>query len=496
MLEALPDSLDIPTAKQPWQELADDLEQGLIHLRRTHNQNVQNVAIDSALNAMAVANDHGVLTYVNQSFLDMWGFKDAAEVLGQSVVEFWNDPDSPTEVVQTLFEKGAWVGQMEARRLNGEMFKTLVSANTVKDEQNQLICMMASFIDITQQLQSEALILTKEARNQALLHAIPDLILFMDQNCIIQEIYFNDPGMLYMPADQVIGKSPNDLFPPEISQKFFEWNHQVLSSQKVMTREYQLEVPQGTRDFETRIIPISRQELFWVIRDVTEQNQFKQQLLDQQHQLQERLKEMRCLYAVISNLHEHPERRIEKTLKIVVDLLPSSWQYPEIACSRLQYRDIEVFNLACLDQCSKTSQWLQSSNLVVEGEKVGVVEVSYMEPRPQEWEGPFLKEERELLDAVANQVSKYIENKIGEQKRRTLEKQLRQAQKLEAIGTLAGGIAHDFNNILQTLFLTHEMFSKKAGHLPDFEQYLQSNQSMLQRGADLVRQILTFSRQA
>ena len=84
--------------------------------------------------------------------------------------------------------------------------------------------------------------------------------------------------------------------------------------------------------------------------------------------------------------------------------------------------------------------------------------------------------------------------KQAEAERLALEAQLRQSQKMEAIGTLAGGIAHDFNNILSGIYGYTSLAQRAARHNPELRGYLDEIDSAGQRAADLVRQILTFSR--
>jgi PAS domain S-box-containing protein len=86
--------------------------------------------------------------------------------------------------------------------------------------------------------------------------------------------------------------------------------------------------------------------------------------------------------------------------------------------------------------------------------------------------------------------------KKAEQERRTIERQLQQAQKLEAIGTLAGGIAHDFNNILSSILGFAEISLEEIDTLSRsaLEDNLKEIYNGGKRARDLVRQILTFAR--
>jgi PAS domain S-box-containing protein len=85
-----------------------------------------------------------------------------------------------------------------------------------------------------------------------------------------------------------------------------------------------------------------------------------------------------------------------------------------------------------------------------------------------------------------------IARNITEQRR--AEDQLRQAQKMEAIGRLAGGVAHDFNNILGIIVACSELLRDRVSAIPGLQQYVDNIRKASDRGASLTRQLLAFTR--
>ena len=134
--------------------------------------------------------------------------------------------------------------------------------------------------------------------------------------------------------------------------------------------------------------------------------------------LRERIKELNCLYG-ISLLSERYSDSIDDLLRNLVNILPPSWQYPEITCARI------IFNgKTYKSRGFKVTKWRQSSQIPMYNELVGEVEVLYLEGRPPEDEGPFLKEERVLLDAVAERIGKIATRISAEQELQESNKQL------------------------------------------------------------------------
>ena len=112
---------------------------------------VRDWAMESSINAIAMADLEGRLTYVNPSFCRMWGYESGAEVLGRPVAEFWCSLEQAQGVQRVVRERGSWMGELAARKKSGAVFDVHLSASVVTDENGRPICLMASFVDITQE---------------------------------------------------------------------------------------------------------------------------------------------------------------------------------------------------------------------------------------------------------------------------------------------------------------------------------------------------------
>jgi PAS domain S-box-containing protein len=126
------------------------------------------------------------------------------------------------------------------------------------------------------------------------------------------------------------------------------------------------------------------------------------------HEVEERIKELNCLYS-ISKLLETPGISLEQILQGIAGLMPPAWQYPDIACAR-----VVLNGQAFTTKNFRETPWNQVSNITTRGDRVGSLAVFYLEERPERDEGPFLKEERSLLNATAERVGRIYERKQTE----------------------------------------------------------------------------------
>ncbi|HIH29196.1 MAG TPA: pyruvate, phosphate dikinase [Thermoplasmata archaeon] len=139
------------------------------------------------------------------------------------------------------------------------------------------------------------------------------------------------------------------------------------------------------------------------------------------HELKERVKELNCFYR-ITKIIRNSKLSVDEALQEIVKVIPPAWQYPEITCVRiyLEGREFKTDNF-------QQTNWKLDSNIIVDEKIIGVLEVFYLEEQSQANEGPFLTEERKLIDAIADLLSKFIEE------RRIKEELERQRQKLDYV---------------------------------------------------------------
>ncbi len=208
-----------------------------------------------------------------------------------------------------------------------------------------------------------------------------------------------------------------------------------------------------------------------------------------QVELRERIKELTCLYG-IAKLVEQADISLEEILQGIVELLPSAWLYPDVASARIT-----------LDRRSYTTSHFgegiqrQIAEIIVDGEERGLVEVAYSEEKPELDEGPFLKEERNLIDTVAREVALIIERKKTEQDKERLQEQLRHADRLATIGQLSAGVAHELNEPIGGIIGFAQLIQKYSELPEQVKQDLEKIMIASLHAREVVKKLMLFARQ-
>ncbi len=159
--------------------------------------------------------------------------------------------------------------------------------------------------------------------------------------------------------------------------------------------------------------------LSWTLqRQIAERKQVEKTLRKTTHDLIERAKELNCLYG-IAELVARENISLDKICQGTVDLIPPSMQYPEITCARLILYE-QVYQTDNL----KETEWKQSRDIFVKNKHVGVLDIYYLEEMEESFEGPFLKEEMDLINIIAQRLGDIIGTKQAEELLQKSEKRL------------------------------------------------------------------------
>lgn len=133
--------------------------------------------------------------------------------------------------------------------------------------------------------------------------------------------------------------------------------------------------------------------------------QSDQELQRTLHHLNERVKELTALHST-AQLFQNEDQSTEELLQHIADLIPPSWQYPEVTAARIRFGHLEITTPNFVQ-----SQWTQREEFICRDGTRGEIEVAYLEERPPEVEGPFLQEERNLLHSLGEMVRLQLDRK-------------------------------------------------------------------------------------
>lgn len=331
--------------------------------------------------------------------------------------------------------------------------------------------------------------IAEEVWTRAIVENAVDAIITIAEDGTIQ--YFNPAAerMFGYRSDEVRGQNVRLLMPSPYREEHDAYlrRYEETGEARVIGigRETTARRKNGTLfpiDLSVSEVRLDGKRLFaGVIHDTTkrkENQEEKDRLL--QH-LNKRNLEITCLYRVNESIRT--KEIISEILQDVAKLIRPACLYPEIARSRVRF-DAEVF----IDEPFVETEWRLGADIVVAGRKRGTVEVFYMEERPTLDEGPFLKEERDLINVIASALGETVE-------RREAQAKVIHASKLASIGELAAGVGHEINNPVNGIMNCADILLKQFPAGSKNYQFAELVKSEAERIAKIVRNLLTFSRQ-
>jgi len=142
--------------------------------------------------------------------------------------------------------------------------------------------------------------------------------------------------------------------------------------------------------------------------DITDRKRAEAELNQKAYDLDERNKELTCLYE-FSKLIDTQNISLDRIFEGLIDLIPPASQYPDITFAKL-----EIGGQAFTTINFKETPWQLSADILVHGVKQGFLSVGYLIEKPNAEEGLFLKEERQLVNALCERLGRIIERKQAE----------------------------------------------------------------------------------
>jgi two-component system, cell cycle sensor histidine kinase and response regulator CckA len=268
--------------------------------------------------------------------------------------------------------------------------------------------------DITRRKRAEETILKEKRLTEAMFESLPGIFYLYNRNGKYLRWNKNFERATGYSADEIAEMHPLDKIADDEKAAAITRIEEVFATGQ-STLEADLVAKDGGRTpyfFTGQRVTIDDQEcLIGMGIDITVRKSAEDENRKLIHLLGERVKELTILHEVAGIL-QIDGKSVPQLLEEIVALIPPAWQYPEITAARISFGDYR-FETDSFVQ----NDWLQKAEFEVAGEK-GAIEVVYLERRPGEDEGPFLVEERRLIDSLSEMISSALDRLCAQEELR------------------------------------------------------------------------------
>lgn len=438
--------------------------------------------IDTAREGVWIIDIDTRTTFVNRQMADMLGYSIEA-MIGKTVPEFLDDENRLIfkEKIKRRREGHNEQYDLKLIRLDGSELWCIVNASPLFSSEGDVTGSFAMVTDVTDRKQAEEALRESVATLRSIFRAAPTGIGMVVDRVIMQA---NDRlcEMLGYSREELLGKSARVLYPTD---EDFEYVGQEKYAQ-IRTKE--------TGTVETRwqhkdgkVIDVLLSSTPLDPDDLSIGVTFTALDITARKLSEEALRESKEKYQTVLEANPDP---------VIVYDIEGKVIYFNPAFTRVFGWTLEECLGKKMDIFVPEEAWPETKKMienVLKGTSFSGIETSR-----------YTKERKRIPVSVSGTICRdqngnpmgSVVNLRNISEHRQLQTRLQQAQKMEAIGTLAGGIAHDFNNILSAIIGYTEIALQDASKSPELQTYLEKVYTAGSRAKDLVKQILAFSRQS
>lgn len=431
----------------------------------------------------------GLLIEVNAGFEQWTGWR-TDEAVGRTSLdlELW-DAETRSAAIARLKENGQLVNfEFVMKTKSGEKRNALMYLTTIQVDGEECLYFMAH--DITALKQAQVILENERSRLQILLQTIPALV------------WMKDPAGKYLACnsrferffgasrENILGKTDYDFVDSELADFFREHDRiAIAAGRPTVNEEWITYADDSHRELlETTKAPVYDAQggvmgVLGIARDITENRRIEEELRNERQRFKTLVDSVDGIVwelDIETFTFTYVSSQAERLLGYPVE----AWSQSGFWIDHLHPDDREWAATFCADSTARHEDHeFEYRFIAQDGRTVwlhDIVTVVVEEGRPRWLRGI-------MVDTT--------EAKKKESENLKLEAQLRQAQKMEAIGRLAGGVAHDFNNKLAVILGYAEMAQRGGTASDRYQDYLERVIAAANQSRDITRQLLAFSRQ-
>lgn len=197
---------------------------------------------------------------------------------------------------------------------NGNPIWVYLNCSVVEDDRGAPVHFLTYIREITGRKLAEQALLESNVRNRSILRALPDMMFLHTKEGVYLDYHARDPGALLVPPEIFMNQNFRDVLPPAVCERVNECIQKLEYTDEPQLIEYSLQMPDGERHFEARLVKAEADNILSIVRDVTETRRAADALRRSEEKLLYSNRQIRRLAASLITAQESERRRISLLL--------------------------------------------------------------------------------------------------------------------------------------------------------------------------------------